>query len=950
MDERSVNPPPEEGGGQDFKSYEITCLSCKHKFLFSSGEQRFYHLKGLVNRPKRCRSCRFARKADKASISDRPSAPTPAPLSRPPSSERVTYSLPIVTHPGLVLESDSKGFIAAVDPGRVLRVGSGKRIAPGTYVTFTRTTTKGDFLLHEVLGNSPPEADIRLKASILTVAEDQVTLRVHFNNAVLACTAPDFDVSQGMRVLFSAGWSADGLQADRVTGPDDSNKSHSQSAKSAWKYPFDPLSGSSAPSFEYDIIHPSASASLARALRFTHDLNCHPKLSPAPFAFAEDSRRGAVPKLSLLRMEELASPGSWSGGRPGDSEGESKAPDGELTTYVLIGTRSTGHLLTQYLRRCLSEIDSLGLERRVIVLYPIEEGTTAHNFYGVTSSKLFQSKLLPVTKVEVLTEPVLMATARTCPVELSGRVTARRMVAVHYEVSSRRSIPSIPPVSELTVSSVPPDPPGGNLDLPGVSCLTNAVRFSVPKGVLDPVALRKALPRGTLLHSVGHAMAASYTTYEAVFATERQATKFVDIISVTNRSLKDTEHWLAAPLSDYWGGDKVFTIFTSKNFQKDKFYKLFEANWAFAVNHTQVRFNTDLSLTEICKIVDKCNSSSRGLPFFFRLSGDERGVIEFNRKGGTIPRFPPGGTEPSIPMASGMADSSDDEEILTFLHNVPMTSTLNSVQTLVSTLEPKASNIFVLQQRGALCVQFAVPDATTRAGLLERPCRKMGGHYLYLSASGPDPTDTTASHECSGAGSMESLLREAMGACHENKEADSSRSDAKESVPSSSSSPATTGTAPVASSSTPEGMSASGSSVEPMRSLPSGLPDQLARHLPSDVTDRPDLINIYLDDYSAEALSVVISDPTSLSSLARDLTGFVRDELAGEDSEEDEESLIQSGQGSGDRGWSEGSCIPDTQDTMVCDYNFSAAMKGRTTPQRDCSPSNERSSKKAKKQ
>ena len=147
-------------------------------------------------------------------------------MSGPASRDRPTYSLPIATLPGLVLESDRKGFIAAVDPGRIVRVGSGKLLAPGTYVTFTKTTFKGDLLFHDVLESTPPDVDIRLKASIVTVDESQVSLRAHFNNAILTCATPGFEVSPGMRVLFSASWSPEGLQADRVTGPDDSYRSH----------------------------------------------------------------------------------------------------------------------------------------------------------------------------------------------------------------------------------------------------------------------------------------------------------------------------------------------------------------------------------------------------------------------------------------------------------------------------------------------------------------------------------------------------------------------------------------------------------------------------------------------------------------------------------------------------------------------------------------------------
>ena len=944
MAERSVSPPLEGGGGEGFKSYEIACLSCEHKFIFSSGEQRFYKEKGLINRPKRCRSCRFARKEAKSSTPARLSVSTPAPLRRPELRDRPTYSLPITTHPGLVLESDRKGFIAAVDPGRILRVGSARLIAPGTYVTFTKTTTKGDFILHEVLEGTPPHSKehVRMKASVVDVAEGQVSLRAHFNNAILTCTAPDFEISQGMRVLFSARWSSEGLRADHVTGPDESSRSPPSLPRSAWKSHFGPWGGSSATSFEYSIIHPSASASLARALGYTHDLCCHPKLSPASYAFADDSRRGAVPKLSLLRMEELALPGSWSSGQPRDQGGDSKVSEAENATYVLIGTRSTGHLLAQYLRKSLSEIDALGLERRVIVLYPIEEGTTAQNFYGTTSSKLFQSKVLPITKVEVLTEPVLMAKARTSPVELSDKITACRMVAVHYEISSRLSLPSTPPVTELTVAEGPLAPPGDALDFPGVPGLKNAVRFSVPKGVLDPEVLRGALPEGALLHTVGHAMGASYTTYEAVFATEGEAKEFLKVISVANQTHKTTEQWLAAPLSDYWGGDQVFTIFTSKLFQKDEFYKLFKANWAFAVNHTQIRFNTDLTLSEICRTVDQRNSTSRGPPIFYRLSGDARGIIHFDRKGGTLPRFPSGGMEPPSSASSDAEDGFDDDEVPTFLHNVPRHLPLTSVEELVSTLAPQAEGIKVLQQHDTLCVQFAVPDLKVRAALLDRPCRKLGKHYLYLSDVGPDPDDTAASYECSGARSMENL-REALKNCEGSPEGAAARPDEKEYAPFSSSSPDPEAmvAAPREPSSTAEGKSASHPSpMESLRILPFGLTAQLASRLPSEVTDRPDLANELLDEYNDEALCEIIRDSESLPSLVHDVISHVRERLA------DGDTYIE---GHGPGGPSrpadplqpdEATEVPDTQDAMICNYRFAST---KTTSQRDRSLSDEQS-------
>lgn len=41
----------------------ITCVDCGEGFIFSSGEQAFYHERGLTNEPTRCKNCREARKA-----------------------------------------------------------------------------------------------------------------------------------------------------------------------------------------------------------------------------------------------------------------------------------------------------------------------------------------------------------------------------------------------------------------------------------------------------------------------------------------------------------------------------------------------------------------------------------------------------------------------------------------------------------------------------------------------------------------------------------------------------------------------------------------------------------------------------------------------------------------------------------------------------------------------
>jgi CxxC-x17-CxxC domain-containing protein len=52
---------------------ELKCADCGADFTFSASEQEFYASKGYTNEPKRCASCRQARKADRGgSDSNRP--------------------------------------------------------------------------------------------------------------------------------------------------------------------------------------------------------------------------------------------------------------------------------------------------------------------------------------------------------------------------------------------------------------------------------------------------------------------------------------------------------------------------------------------------------------------------------------------------------------------------------------------------------------------------------------------------------------------------------------------------------------------------------------------------------------------------------------------------------------------------------------------------------------
>ena len=45
-----------------YQDEKLICEDCGAEFIFTQGEQEFYAEKGLVNKPKRCQSCRKLRR------------------------------------------------------------------------------------------------------------------------------------------------------------------------------------------------------------------------------------------------------------------------------------------------------------------------------------------------------------------------------------------------------------------------------------------------------------------------------------------------------------------------------------------------------------------------------------------------------------------------------------------------------------------------------------------------------------------------------------------------------------------------------------------------------------------------------------------------------------------------------------------------------------------------
>lgn len=48
-----------------FQEKSIQCVDCGATFVFSAQDQEFFQSKGYTNEPKRCPSCRSARKAER---------------------------------------------------------------------------------------------------------------------------------------------------------------------------------------------------------------------------------------------------------------------------------------------------------------------------------------------------------------------------------------------------------------------------------------------------------------------------------------------------------------------------------------------------------------------------------------------------------------------------------------------------------------------------------------------------------------------------------------------------------------------------------------------------------------------------------------------------------------------------------------------------------------------
>ena len=54
----------------EYSDKELVCSDCGNSFVFTTGEQEFYSSRGFTNEPRRCPTCREARKAQRGGGSE----------------------------------------------------------------------------------------------------------------------------------------------------------------------------------------------------------------------------------------------------------------------------------------------------------------------------------------------------------------------------------------------------------------------------------------------------------------------------------------------------------------------------------------------------------------------------------------------------------------------------------------------------------------------------------------------------------------------------------------------------------------------------------------------------------------------------------------------------------------------------------------------------------------
>lgn len=68
MNQEQARPNGDEQVNTELQDASIMCVDCSESFIWTAGEQVFFHDKGLQNPPKRCKPCKHAKNERLAAI------------------------------------------------------------------------------------------------------------------------------------------------------------------------------------------------------------------------------------------------------------------------------------------------------------------------------------------------------------------------------------------------------------------------------------------------------------------------------------------------------------------------------------------------------------------------------------------------------------------------------------------------------------------------------------------------------------------------------------------------------------------------------------------------------------------------------------------------------------------------------------------------------------------
>lgn len=771
-----IEPPESDAGWSDS---EITCSHCALVFNFSAQEKKFYSDHGLKHYPKRCKTCRQSGRQRRSHVSKavNPVRRSGGPVTKLPSlapsalyagatrtKRALTTTLAFVESVRAVGSAGKSNYRVLATHGRGEEVSffTETKMAMGDYVRLTRSTTEG---LHRVYEHpaQPPLSECKgtqgplLKGWMRSFNADDKTAVVKTRFSLLTMCLSDSEVRL-IKPLASSGVSI--LFRPCLTKGELGSAGFVEAVAGYWPRPVPESQGPTC-----EVVEADSLLSLARDLGFNASYQVPANLSPLEYKDYELTSCLSVPESLLLSAEErvlerdfMARSGMSLSEISGDAQYQSLLATG---LHPVITALSDVGKLIRYLSKSLEQVDDLGLERKVDVLYPVGRAITPGLLHTAVSTKLLNPFFFPyIDRIALLENPLplLKMFARTGVPTGEVRLQHFAVITMHVRPRPRSQLPSVSMLSNATPEC---------FKLKSAPLADDAaVRLLVPKGAASLGDLRASMPSGTLIHKVRHSMQTSYDAYVLTFGSTEHAKKFVVYVTKLNKSsTRQGQLWMAAPESGFQQNDamSVFTLFGTSKLRKEVVYEDLEADWAYAINHNQIRFCSPLPLSAILDRVFAINSRSqrtRNSRPLLKIMNDLEQEIDLTRAYDRVPAFrciytkgDPLDTKwyQSTSMADPAKNDSDNKhgssrgaapvsrywiEIM----NVPLTASSAHIRGLVTSFAADAKDLSVGAKNGSLSIIFSTLDEKALHAVEREPVIARSSYLAYASLLGSAPS------------------------------------------------------------------------------------------------------------------------------------------------------------------------------------------------------------------